>query len=157
MLKSILSAKRGLLDDFVLHFRVIPFIDTDFSRMFTQTYALYMGLARWNLLFNSEFRTAALKKGWAPVTTAETMTYKKSIKAFAQVRLVTRIIHWNDKRFYIEHLFYVCDKLHAHTYVEGLIRSPKGPLKTGEAFAILGVTRESPPLPDKLQGWIDLI
>jgi acyl-CoA thioesterase FadM len=155
MLKSLLSAKRGLLDDFVLHFRALPLIDTDFSRLFTQTYALYMGLARWNLLFNSEFRTAALKKGWAPVTTAETMTYRKSIKAFARVRLVTRIIHWNDRRFYIEHLFYVNNEVCAQTYVEGLIRSPKGPLKSGEAFAELGITRESPPLPDKLRGWVE--
>jgi acyl-CoA thioesterase FadM len=157
MLKSVLSAKRGLLDDFVLHFRAIPLIDTDFSRLFTQTYALYMGLARWNLLFNSEFRTAALKKGWVPVTTAETMTYSRSVKAFDKVKLVTRIIYWDDRRFYIEHVFYVREQVCARTYVEGLIRSPKGPLKSGEAFAMLGVDRESPAMPDKLQGWIDMI
>jgi len=157
ILKSLLSPTKGLLDDFELHFWAIPLIDTDFSRLFTQTYALYMGLARWNFLFNSEFKTAALKKAWVPVTTAETMTYTKSIKAFDRVKLVTRLIHWNDRRFYLKHTFYVRGVECAHTYVEGLVRSPRGHLKPQEVFKALGVTKESPPLPEALQGWIDLI
>ncbi len=60
LLKSLLSKKRNLLDDFDLHFIALPLIDTDYTRLFTQTYALYMGLARWNFLFNSEFRTVAV-------------------------------------------------------------------------------------------------
>lgn len=157
LLKSLLSPTKGLLDDFELRFWVIPLIDTDYSRLFTQTYALYMGLARWNFLFTSEFKSAALKKAWVPVTTAETMQYKKSIKAFSRVKLVTRMVHWNDRRFYLEHIFYVNNEVYAHTYIEGLVRSPGGHLKPKDVFKTLGVTRESPPLPEKLQGWVDLI
>ena len=154
LLKSLLSKKRGLLDDFELRFIAIPLIDTDYSRLFTQTYALYIGLARWNFLFNSEFRTVALKKAWVPVTTAETITYRKSVKAFDRVTLVTRLLHWNDRRFYLEHIFYVKGEVCAHTYIEGLVRSPKGHLKPNDVFKELGVTRESPPLPEKIKGWV---
>lgn len=157
ILQSLLSKKKGLLDDFELRFWAIPLVDTDFNRLFTQTYALYMGLARWNFLFNSEFRTVAVNKAWVPVTTAETMTYTRSVKAFDRVRLVTRLIHWNDRRFYLEHIFYVNNKEYAHTYVEGLVRSPQGHLKPYEVFKELGVTKEPPPLPEALQGWIDMI
>ncbi len=157
LLKSILSKGKNLLDDFELRFIALPFIDTDFSRLFTQTYALYMGLARWNFMFNSEFKTVAIKKAWVPVTTAETMKYKKSIKAFSRVRLVTRLVYWNDRRFYLEHIFYVEGEECAHTYIEGLVRSPQGHLKPTEVFKALGVTLESPPLPEKLQGWVDSI
>ena len=157
LLKSLLSKPKALSDDFELTFWAIPLIDTDYSRLFTQTYALYMGLARWNFLFNSEFKTAALKKAWVPVTTAETMVYGRSIKAFSHVKLVTRLVHWNDRRFYLEHIFYVKGDVYAHTYVEGLVRSPSGHLKPKEAFATLGITRESPPMPEKLQGWVDMI
>jgi acyl-CoA thioesterase FadM len=157
LIKSLLSKSRGLMDDFELNFIAIPFIDTDYSRLFTQTYALYMGLARWNFVFNSEFKMVALKKAWVPVTTAETMTYRKSVKAFNRVRLITRLLHWNDRRFYMEHVFYVNNEVYAHTFVEGLVRGPGGHLKPGEVFKTLGVTMQSPPLPDKLQGWIDLI
>ena len=157
LILSLLSRRRGLMDDFELNFTAIPLIDTDFSRLFTQTYALYMGLARWNFLFNSEFKTAALKNGWVPVTTAETMTYRRSVKVFNRVKLITKLLHWNDRRFYLEHTFYVNGEVYAHTYVEGLVRGPGGHLKPREVFQALGVTRESPPLPPRLQGWIDLI
>ena len=157
LLKSLLSRKKDLLEDFELNFWAIPLIDTDYSRLFTQTYALYMGLARWNFLFNSEFKTAALKRAWVPVTTSETITYRKSIKAFSRVKLVTRMVHWNDHRFYLEHIFYANNEVYAHTYVEGLVRSPAGHIKPKEAFAELGVSKESPPLPPAMQGWVDLI
>ncbi len=156
ILKSLLSKKRTLSEDFVLHFWAVPLLDTDVSLLFTQTYAQWMGLARWNLLFNSEFRHFALKKGWLPVTTKETMKYKRSVKAFNRVKLTTRLLHWNDHRFYFEHIFTVKGKVKAITYVEGLVRGPKGHLRPKEAFAEMGVTRESPPLPTDMQGWIDL-
>ena len=110
-----------------------------------------------HIIFNSEFKTAALKRAWVPVTTAETIVYARSVKAFSHVKLVTRLVHWNDRRFYLEHIFYVKGDVYAHTYIEGLVRSPTGHLKPKEAFAALGVTRESPPMPEKLQGWVDLI
>ena len=157
ILQSLLSKKKGLLDDFRLNFWAIPLIDTDFSRLFTQTYGLYMGLARWNLVFNSEFRSAAMKKGWVPVTAKETMAYKKSIKAFSKVTVITRLVHWNDKRFYLEHIFTVKDKICAVCYVEGLLRGPKGTLEPNEVFKILGVERESPAMPQDLVGWTEVI
>lgn len=157
MLKSFLSRKRNLSEDFILKFWAIPFLDTDLKLLFTQTYSQYMGLARWNLLFNSEFRTVALKKGWVPVTTKETIAYKRSIRAFDRVSLVTKIVHWNDRRFYIEHVFYVKNEARAVAYVEGLVRGPKGHLKPDEAFKAMGVNRASDPLPENLQGWIDLV
>jgi acyl-CoA thioesterase FadM len=157
LIMSLLSRRRGLMDDFELNFIAIPLIDTDFTRLFTQTYGLYMGLARWNFVFNSEFKVVAVKNAWVPVTTAETTTYRRSVKAFDKVRLVTRLLHWNDRRFYLEHTFYVKNQMCAQTYVEGLVRGPGGHLKPGEVFRVLGVAMDSPPLPEKLQGWIDLI
>jgi len=156
IIKSLLSKKKDLLDDFELKFIAIPLIDTDLTMLFTQTYSLYMGLARWNFLFNSEFRTVALKKAWVPVTTTETIAYKKPVKAFDRVTLTTRLLHWNDRRFYLEHVFKVKNRVCAITYIEGLVRGPKGHLKPNEVFKELGVNRASPPLPEKMQGWVNL-
>jgi hypothetical protein len=145
---------RKLLDDFDLYFIALPLIDTDLTRLFTQTYSVYMGLARWHFVFNSEFRSVALKKRWVPVTTAEFIVYKKSIKAFSKVNIRTKLLHWNDKRFYLEHIFYVDNKVHAHAYLEGLIRSPEGHLGPNEVFRILGVNQDSPLMPKELELWI---
>lgn len=157
MLKSFLSKKKGISEDLVLKFWVIPFVDTDLTRLFTQTYNQYMGLARWNLVFNSEFRTGALKRGWVPVTAKETISYKRSIKAFDRIVLTTRLIHWNERRFYHEHIFTVKGEVRAVCYIEGLVRGPKGHLKPTEVFKALGVSREAPPMPDNMKGWAELI
>ncbi|MEM6298008.1 MAG: thioesterase family protein [Bacteroidota bacterium] len=156
IIKSFLSKKKALNDPFVLNFRVIPFLDTDVILLFTQTYSQYMGLARWNLVFNSEFRTAALKRGWIPVTTKETIKYKKPIKALERVKLTTRLLFWDDRRFYHEHIFYVKGEVRAICFIEGMLRSPKGHLKPNEAFEKLGVKLESPPIPEDLASWINL-
>ena len=157
MLKSLLSKKRNLSEDFTLTFWAIPLLDTDVALLFTQTYGQYMGLARWNLLFNSEFRTAALKRGWVPVTTKETIKYKRSIRAFDKVSLVTKIVHWNERRFYMEQAFFVKGEQRAVAYVEGLVKGPKGHIKPNEAFKALGINRAAPPLPENLKVWVDLV
>ncbi len=156
MLQSFLSEKKAITEDLSLNFWVIPLLDTDVTRLFTQTYSQYMGLARWNLVFNSEFRTSALKKGWAPVTVRETIQYKRSIKAFEKVKLTTRLLFWNERRFYHEHIFTVKGEVRAICYLEGMLRGPKGHLKPNDAFKELGVDLQSPPVPENIKGWIDL-
>lgn len=151
IIKCLLSSTRDLLDDFKVTFRVIPFIDTDFLRLFTHSYSSYMALCRWNFVFNSKLRNVALKKGWAPVTTKEIITYKKSIKAFDQVVVQTKLICWNSKRFYLEQNFLVQGSLRAQCYVEGLLRGPNGIIEPPEVFKILGVVQNSPAFPAQIQ------
>jgi acyl-CoA thioesterase FadM len=127
-----------------LRFRAIPLIDTDFSRMFTHAYSMFMGLARWHLLFGSEFRGLALRLKWAPVTTSEVIAYKRSIQAFQSFELKTKIIYWDERRFYVEHLFLVGNQVCVRTLIEGMVRSPQGVLKPGEVFSKTGFTGDVP-------------
>lgn len=154
LLQCLLTRTQGLLEDFKVSFLALPFIDTDVSRLFTQTYATYMGLCRWHFVFHSEFRNLALKKAWVPVTASETMEYKRSIKAFSRVQVTTKLLCWNEKRFYLEQTFSVKGNVHARAYLEGLIRGPKGHLKPPEVFKELGVEQDSPPMPEYLKLWI---
>ena len=151
---ALVTPSRGLLETFELRFLAIPFIDTDFTRLFTQTYTLLMGLGRWHFVFNSQFRPAAIKSGWAPVTTAESIVYKRSIKALARIRLTTKMLCWNENRFYLEQCFYVGENLHARTLVEGLVRSPERHLKPTEVFKVMGVERDSPAFTSEISNWI---
>lgn len=153
ILTALLFRSRRLLDDFEINFWALPFVDTDFSRLFTQTYALYMGLGRWHFVFNSEFRSVAIKKRWIPVTTAETIVYKRSIKAFSCVTLRTKLLCWDEKRFYLEQSFWVKGEVYASAYLQGLIRSPSGHLKPTEVFPAIGLSVESPPAPVQIESW----
>lgn len=153
--KCFFRTPKDILETFTLKFTALPLIDTDLSRVFTQAYAAYMGLARWHYVFSSRFRNVALKKMWAPVTVAECIIYKKSVKAMSRLELKTKLICWDEKRFYLEQNFYVKNKLYVKAYLEGIIRSPQGPLKPPEVFKTLGVTIDSPPLPQYIQLWIE--
>jgi acyl-CoA thioesterase FadM len=133
-----------------LRFRALPFIDTDLTRMFTHSYASFMGLARWHLLFGSEFRAVALKNRWAPVTASEMINYRKSIRAWQTFELKTRILFWDDARFYVEHFFVLDETICARALVEGIVRGPEGILRPNDVFATLGF-KEGPPSLEPMQ------
>lgn len=151
LFKSLFSKPKPIRSIFELKFRVLPFLDTDFSRMFTHTYSAFMALGRWHYVFDSELRRVAIRNKWAPVTTSETMTYKKSIKAFSKVTLQTKLIAWNEHRFYLEQTFLVKGQIRAQCLLEGLIRAPQSILKPGDVFAAAGMNEASPEFPKHLK------
>lgn len=153
IMASLFSKPKKISDTFDLTFRVIPLLDTDFTRMFTHAYGAFMGLARWQYVFGSHLRDTALKNKWAPVTTSDTITYQRSIKAFSKITVRTRLITWTERRFYLEHLFLVGGKQAAHCYVEGLIRAPQGMMRPGDVFAASGLTEVAPEFPEGLKKW----
>ena len=150
MIRCWLRPTRGLLDVYETRFIAWPLLDTDLTRLFTHTYAQYMGLARWHYMFSSPFRDAALRRGWAPVTTAETIQYKRAIKAFSRVTVRTRMLCWTEKRFYLEQLFLVRGEVRASCVLEGLVRSSKNAVGPAEAFRELGFDGASPEMPEHI-------
>jgi acyl-CoA thioesterase FadM len=151
ILKCLISATARVDREGCLSFRPMPLIDTDFTRMFTHSYALFMGLARWHLLFGSELRNVAVRHKWAPVTTCEVITYKRSIRAFQKFELRTRVIHWDEDRFYVEQSFDVSDQTFVSALVEGLVRGPQGVLKPGDVFAKAGYEGPAPELSEEMK------
>ena len=138
IMRCLIGAMAPVEKERCLSFRAIPLIDTDITRMFTHSYALFMGLARWHLLFGSQFRKLALRHKWAPVTTGEIINYRRSIRAFQKFELRTRVIYWDENRFYVEQSFNVSGQMFVSALVEGLVRSPHGVLEPGEVFAKAG-------------------
>jgi hypothetical protein len=118
---------------------------------------MFMAFARWELLFGSEFRSLAFKNKWAPVTTAETVTYRRSIQAFEKFQVTTKIVFWDDERFYVEHRFMCNDRLCLRALVEGMIRSPEGVLKPGEMFEQTGDVGEKPKISQQLLAEIEAL
>jgi len=153
MLTCFIKRPKELLEKYQLDFVALPFIDTDVSRLFTQTYSSYMGLGRWHFVFSSKFKTAALKHRWVPVTTAESIVYSRSIRAFEKVELETQLICWDQKRFFLKQTFFVNAEPRAEALVEGLLRGPKGHLNPVEAFKVLGMTDPSPEMPENVRLW----
>jgi hypothetical protein len=144
---------KSLDDEFVVHFRMVPFLDTEVTRLFAHTFSMLMTLARYDITFNSELRSVALRKRWIPFTAAETIAYWKPIHAFELVEVKTRLVCWDAKRFYLAHRLDVGAKTRAVGYAQALIRGPEGILHPHEVFAEAGVRRSSPPFPKAITDW----
>lgn len=156
MVKCIFSKPQNIFESYVLSFRAIPFVDTDFTRLFTQTYSAWTGLGRWHYVFSSAFKRAAMKNRWIPVTTAETMTFRRSIKAGERVRLATQIVCWNERCFFLKQIFTVANEVRAIAISEGIVRGPMGHLRPGDVFASFGESPTSPAMPEEILSWYSM-
>ena len=139
IMRCLIGATAPVEKERCLSFRAIPFIDTDITRMFTHSYALLMGLARWHLLFG-HFAICcklALRHKWAPVTTGEIINYRRSIRAFQKFELRTESL-LGSKPLLRRTSFNVTGQMFVGALVEGLVRSPHGVLEPGEVFAKAG-------------------
>lgn len=156
IIKCYFSRPQDILSKFNLHFRAIPFFDTDLTRLFTQTYSSLTGLGRWDYVFSSQFKKAAMESRWIPVTTAETITFNRSIKAWEKINLVTEIVCWDEKCFFVKQTFLVRGEERAVAISEGIVRSPKGHLRPPDVFKAFGVVLSSPPMPKEIQAWYSM-
>jgi hypothetical protein len=71
--------------------------------------------------------------------------------------LTTRIIHWDESRFYVEHLFVADGQVYVRTLLEGLVRSPSGVLKPNDVFSAAGFTGGSPSVSQEEMAQIDAL
>lgn len=157
IMMTILFKKPGeIMDEYSLSFRAIPFLDTDFKRFFTQSYAALTALGRWHYVFNSKFRSAAIQKKWIPITSAETFTFRKPIFWFDKVTLKTQILCWNEKCFFVKQTFLVKNEIRAFAYSEGSVRTLKGYISPQQAFSDLGSAVQSPQIPSDIQAWYSM-
>jgi acyl-CoA thioesterase FadM len=142
-----------MLEEYEIGFRVLPFLDTDVTRLFTQTYAVYTALARWHYIFSSEIGPIAIKNKWIPVTIAETFTFRRSIRNLEKVRVRTEMVCWNQHGFFLRQTFLVKGEVRAIAYTEGVVRAPSGHLKPAEAFRLAGMDRPSPEMLEDVRLW----
>jgi hypothetical protein len=151
-----LRSKKNLLDAHTLSLRAWPIIDIDVSKMFAHSFTRAMILGRYQLIFASELRNICLKKRWFPVVTSDLMSVYKPIYMFEKFELVSKLVGWNDRRFYSEQIFMVKGQVRARCLAEGVIGGPEGFLNPTVAFSLIGDNRVSPELPEEFKLWIEL-
>ncbi|MDO5734934.1 MAG: acyl-CoA thioesterase [Propionibacteriaceae bacterium] len=82
-------------------FRVWP-TDLDILRHVNNgVYLSLMDLARVDLLSRAGFSSEIRKRGWYPVVAAETISFRRSLTLFQRFEIVTTVIGWDDKAFYL--------------------------------------------------------
>lgn len=134
-----------------LTFRVLP-TDLDFNlHMNNARYLSLMDLGRVDLLNRLGLLRLAFRGRWLPVLGAVSIRYQRPLHLFERVDLVTRIVGWDEKWFYLEQRFEREGKPIATAHARGLVRDREGSIPMSRVLQELGVILSSPPLPVEIQ------
>jgi acyl-CoA thioesterase FadM len=117
-------------------------------------YLSFMDIGRMELLARMRLLRRVLKLGWRPLVGGAMITYRKSLLPFERFVVKSRILGWDEKWFYFEHVIVNSHgDLSAIASVRGLLRGPKGNVPPQALVDLAGDGLASPPIPEFLARW----
>ncbi|WP_344780852.1 acyl-CoA thioesterase [Microbacterium kribbense] len=114
--------------------------DLDIMRhMNNGRYLSLFDLGRWDLLVRSGMWDAMHGHGWYAVVGSETITFRKSLRAWQRFDIQSRVVGYDDRSVYMEHRAVVDGEIYARAVVRArLMRRSGGALPHEELFAAMG-------------------
>ncbi|CAL7936922.1 unnamed protein product [Xylocopa violacea] len=132
-------------------------IDLVLRHMNNARYLRELDFARFYYYDRCGIYSAVAKRGGGAVQGALSIRYRRSIPIFTPFKVVTKMIYWEDRYFYLEHEFinmtdgFVCTVVLNRQTVTGL----KAPLS--EIIAEIDPTAKRPEMSKDLQLWLESI
>lgn len=156
--RILFGPKKGLMDASRVAFRVWPH-DCDLNfHMNNGRYLTFMDLGRIHLIGQMKLLSRFVKDRWHPILGAAEISFIRPLAPLQKFFLVTRMITWDDKYFYIEQRFVTGeDRLCAVAYVRGLFMVGREKIPPQQAIALLGPVPPAPPMPEILERWNELL
>ncbi|MDA8420391.1 MAG: thioesterase family protein [Pseudomonadota bacterium] len=156
LLKTLFSAKRDLLEPSRITFRVAP-LDCDLNlHMNNGRYLTLMDLGRIHLLGQTRMLGPMLRARWMPVLGAAEINFIRPLGPLQAFSLVTRLVTWDEKYFYIEQRFESRGRICAVALVKGLFVANKHRVDSGTVLRKFGLDMDAPHMPEVVRHWNDL-
>lgn len=155
LLLSRLKPKIGVFDQARVSMRVWP-NDLDLNMHANSgRYVSFMDIGRMDLLARMRMLRKVLSLGWRPLVGGTMITYRKSLLPFERFVVKSRILCWDEKWFYFEHIIVNSrGDLAAIANVRGLLRGPDGNVPPHSLIELAGRgDLASPPIPEFIRGW----
>ena len=148
-------SRTGLLGPVDTDLRVYP-NDLDlFMHVNNGVYLTYADLARTDLMLRSDVFHLIRKRGWYPVVAAETIQFKKSLKLGQRFTITTRVLGWDDRAIYLEHVYKRANTVIASALIDARFLSRAGgKVTTAELLELTGIREASPALPEHVKLWL---
>jgi len=156
VLASLLRRRVAPLDESVVRFTVLP-QDCDLNfHLNAGRFVSFMDVARIELVGRLGLLTKLLKKGWRPVMGGCVVRYRRSILPFERFDIRSRVIGWDDKWFYVEHVAEKNGAFCAIGHMRTVIRGANGTIPPRDVLALLKLEElQSPELPEFVRDWRD--
>lgn len=155
MIGSLFRPRIGVLDQALVTMRVWPNdLDLNFHAN-SGRYVSFMDVGRIDLLVRMRIFRKVIRAGWRPMVGGSILLYRRSLLPLERFTVRSRVIGWDEKWSYFEHVIEKADgQLAASAYVRGVFRSSEGNVSPEEFLALAGQPGlASPPLPDVVSRW----
>ena len=140
-----------------ISFRVWP-SDLDLNlHMNNGRYLTLMDLGRTFLMAQVGILWQLPKRRWFPVVGAVDIQYYRSLDPFQKFELVTRVLTWDEKWFYVEQRFERKGNVLAKAYVRALFLGPGGKVLPEEVVGLANIEKLNPPQDPILDFWKDSV
>jgi acyl-CoA thioesterase FadM len=148
--------RRPVLESSRLVLRVWP-TDCDMNfHMNNGRYLTLMDLGRTHLVAQTGLLGILFKRRWAPVLAAAEINFIRALPPLARFELVSRVVTWDEKYFYMEQRFERAGVLHAVAFVRGVFLKGRNRIPTAQVVAALDPALRAPPMPAALRHWKDM-
>jgi YbgC/YbaW family acyl-CoA thioester hydrolase len=154
LLFLIRPARRGILDESVVRFRVWPNdLDTNLH-MNNGRYLTLMDLGRLDLLLHNGAMPHVLRNKWYPVLAGTQIRFRRPLNLFQKFEIRTRIVTWDSKWVFLEQIMLRKGEQVLHAYLKGVFVAGKGSVPITRLMDLMGVKEAPPPMPPSLSAWL---
>jgi acyl-CoA thioesterase FadM len=118
-----------------------------------RTLTLY-DLGRLPLGQRTGLQKTLMARGWGMTAAGNTTRYRRRVRMFDRVTMVSRALGWDQRFIYMEQSMWRNGDCTSHMLLRSAVTSKQGIVPPAEVLAAMGQPTTSPPLPDWVQGWI---
>lgn len=157
LLRSLSQPKLEPFGEAVIRMRVWP-NDLDLNmHVNSGRYLSFMDIGRVELIARMRLLRIALGKGWRPINGGTMITFRRSLLPWERFTVRTRILCWDEKWFYFEHIIERGNgDLAAIASARALLRGREGNVPPASLIALAGRGEiASPPMPEHIARWRD--
>lgn len=145
----------SLWDEVRTPFTVLPTDLDPLMHMNNARYLALLDLGRMDLMLRSGFWKTVTDRGWYPVVTAQTVSYKRSLTLWQRFDLTTRVLGFDDRHVYMHQEFHRRGKVVARAVVQArFLRKGGGTVDPAELVELAGGAPDL-ELPHWIAGWAE--
>ena len=153
IMKSRRQPRLAIGETHVARFRCMPW-DIDPWRELNNGRTLTLfDLGRIGIFVRSGIVEALRERGWIGTVLGGSVRYRRRFLMFQKLELRTRLIGWDAKFVYCEQGFWARGECASHALLRLGVVGSGGLVPTGDLAEAIGVSRESPPLPEWVEAW----
>lgn len=156
IVRSRFRSKIGPLDESVVRFTVLPH-DCDLNfHLNAGRFVSFMDIGRVELIARARLLTKLVRKGWRPIGGGLVVRYRRSILPFERFEVRSRLVGWDQRWFYVEHVVERRGEFCAIAHMRTMIRGKEGSIPPRDVLALAQWQDvPSPELPPFVQKWLE--